>query len=354
MYNYNDTKIGTNYRVFYYRQEHAAVVSSKERKIVSLTLIVFVILAALIVVLDWEDVQQIIGKAQWELGLLALLFTFISYFCLSYGYVLVNRLFSIGATRKKLFEVGFVSTTLNNILGFLGAAGHSLRVELIKQRGIDAGEVLAASVFHSYLNNVMLLGLLAVGLISLLSRSIVFGGSAIGLALIAAILVVTLIISTVIIIIPQVKSRLLRYINSIWHFFTHRDISKFLGDFNHALAHGLAALKNNPWKLAFLLGLMAGEWAFQAVALWFCFDSLGNTPLFGVLLFGFGIGLSAGNLSWIPGGLGVQEASMAGIYALLGMSFTQAVLVAILFRIVYDFIPFLTSLPFYAHVIRRT
>lgn len=122
------------------------MVSSKERKIVTLTVIAFVTSAVLIVVLDWDDVQQIIGKAQWELGLLALLFTFISYFCLIYGYVLVNSLFSIGAAKKKLFEVGFVSTTLNNILGFLGAAGHSLRVEVIKQRGIDAGEVLAASV----------------------------------------------------------------------------------------------------------------------------------------------------------------------------------------------------------------
>jgi uncharacterized protein (TIRG00374 family) len=98
---------------------------------------------------------------------------------------------------------------------------------------------------------------------------------------------------------------------------------------------------------------MAGEWAFQAVALWFCFDALGNTPNLGVLLSGFGIGLSAGNLSMVPGGLGVQEASMAGIYALLGMSFAQAALVAILFRVVSDFIPFFISLPFYARLIRR-
>jgi len=55
----------------------------------------------------------------------------------------------------------------------------------------------------------------------------------------------------------------------------------------------------------------------------------------------------------VPGGLGVQEASMAGIYALLGMSFTQAALVAILFRVVYDFIPFFISLPLYAWLMRK-
>lgn len=117
---------------------------SRQRKIIALTVVVFVLLAVLIVVLDWNEVHQIIGKAQWQLTLVALLFTIISYFCLSFGYVLVNRVFGIGIGWGKLFEVGIVSNTLNNILGFLGAAGHSLRVVLLKRRGIDAGEVLAA------------------------------------------------------------------------------------------------------------------------------------------------------------------------------------------------------------------
>jgi uncharacterized protein (TIRG00374 family) len=336
-----------------YKWENAKMTKSWERKIIVLTVVVFVLLAVLIVVLDWNQVHQIIGKAQWQLTLVALLFTIISYFCLSFGYVLVNRVFGIGIGWWKLFEVGIVSTTLNNIVGFLGAAGHSLRVELIKRRGIDAGEVLAASIFHSYLNNVMLLLLLALGLISLLVSQTVYGGSAIGLGLIAAILVVSLIISTAIIFVPQLRSRLLHFINTVCHFFTHRDITRFLTDLDHGLTRGLVALKGHPGELTLLLGLMAGEWAFQAVALWFCFDALGNTPNLGVLLSGFGIGLSAGNLSMVPGGLGVQEASMAGIYALLGMSFAQAALVAILFRVVSDFIPFFISLPFYARLIRR-
>ena len=327
--------------------------NSRQRKIIAISVIVFVLLAVLVVVLDWNQVHQIIGKAQWQLTLVALLFTIISYFCLSFGYVLVNRVFGIGIGWWKLFEVGIVSSTLNNILGFAGAAGHSLRVQLIKGKGIDAGEVLAASIFHSYLNNVMLLLMLALGLLTLLFSHIVYGGSAVGLGLIAAILVVSLIVSTAIIFIPWLKSRLLHFTKTVWHFFTHRDITPFLTDLDHGLTRGLVTLKGRPWELTLLLGMMAGEWAFQAVALWFCFGALGNAPGLGVLLSGFGIGLSAGNLSLVPGGLGVQEASMAGIYALLGMSFAQAALVAILFRVVYDFIPFFISLPFYARLTRR-
>ena len=267
--------------------------------------------------------------------------------------MVVNRVFGIKIGRWKLFEIGIVSTTLNNILGFLGAAGHSLRVELIKRRGIDSGEVLAASIFHSYLNNIMLLLMLAMGLLTLLFSHIVYGGGAVGLGLISGFLVFFLAASTVVIFVPWLKTKTLRFTGRVWHFFTRRDITAFLKEFDDGLTRGLSTLKGRPWRLTLLLALMAGEWAFQAVAIWFCFGALGPAPGMGILLSGFGIGLSAGNLSFVPGGLGVQEASMAGIYALLGMKFAQAALAAILFRVVYDFIPFFISLPFYGRLIKR-
>ena len=327
--------------------------NSRQRKIVVLTVIVSVLLAVLMVVLDWDQVHDIIGKAQWQLALVALLFTIISYFCLSFGYVLANRVFGIRTGWWELFEVGIVSSTLNSILGFAGAAGHSLRVQLVKGKEIDAGEVLAASIFHSYLNNVMLPLLLALGLITLVVSHTVYGGSAVGLGLISGLLVVSLIVSTAIIFVPWLKSRLLHFTTTVWHLFTHRDITPFLTHLDHGLTRGLINLKGRPWELTLLMGMMAGEWAFQAVVIWYCFGALGSAPGLGVLLSGFAIGLFVGNLSWVPGGLGVQEASMAGIYALLGMPFAQAALVAILFRVVFDLVPFFISLPFYARIMRR-
>jgi uncharacterized protein (TIRG00374 family) len=239
------------------------------------------------------------------------------------------------------------------MLGLMGAAGHSMRVGLIKGQENDAGQVLAASIFHSYINFVMLLLMLAWGLISLLVSQTIYGGSAIGLGLIATILVVSLVVSTAVIFVRQLKSRLLHLIKTVGHFFSHRDISPFLADLDHSLTDGLVALRSRQGELVLFLGLMASECAFQALALWFCFDAFGNVPNLGVLLSGFVIGLSAGSLSLVPGGLGVQDASMAGVYSLLGMSFAQATLVVILFRAVSDFIPFFISLPFYPLLIRR-
>lgn len=326
---------------------------SRQQRIIALTIVAFLLLAIVLVALDWSEVRQIVGKAEWKLTFVALAFTIISYLCLSFGYVLVNRAFAVRIAWRELFEVGFVSTALNNILAFLGAAGHSLRLALIRRQGVAAGEIMAASIFHSYLNNVMMLILLAVGLIWLLISHTVYGGGAISLGLVAGMLVFSLVVATAMILVNSLRSWVLRMTNAAWHLATRRDITPLLKEFNNALTHGLVALQGRRLVLTLLLVLMAGDWAFAAIALWFCFDALGRAPSLGILLSGFGIGISAGNLSMVPGGLGVQETSMAGVYALLGISLAQAMLASILFRVVYDFVPFFLSLTLYGRLIRR-
>jgi uncharacterized protein (TIRG00374 family) len=98
---------------------------------------------------------------------------------------------------------------------------------------------------------------------------------------------------------------------------------------------------------------MLANLVFTLASLWFCFDAIGNPLGLGVLVTGFVIGISAGTLSMVPGGLGVQEASMAGMYALFGVPFAQAVLASVLFRVVYDFVPFLASLAVYRSLLRQ-
>ena len=73
----------------------------------------------------------------------------------------------------------------------------------------------------------------------------------------------------------------------------------------------------------------------------------------GVVVTGFAVGVAAGVMSMVPGGLGVQEGSMAGAYHLLGVPLEQGVLVSFLFRLVYYMAPFGVSLLFYRNVLRE-
>jgi len=46
----------------------------------------------------------------------------------------------------------------------------------------------------------------------------------------------------------------------------------------------------------------------------------------------------------IPGGLGVQETSMAAIYSLFGVTVRSALLASILYRVFFYFIPIILSM----------
>ena len=73
----------------------------------------------------------------------------------------------------------------------MAVAGYALARRINKRkRKLKSEMSLAASIFIPYVNNVMMLLMLALGLSSLVASQTVYGGSAIGLGLIAAVMVV--------------------------------------------------------------------------------------------------------------------------------------------------------------------
>jgi uncharacterized protein (TIRG00374 family) len=252
-----------------------------------------------------------------------------------------------------LLEIGFVSSTLNNVMALAGAPAHSMRVMLTKQQGVDSGEIIAASLFHSFVSNVVVLALFIVGLVSILFGRVVLGGSPATLILAIFMVAALFALVTAVMVVRSWRTWVLRIVQKAWKRVSHRDISAFMNDLDAALSRGLAGFKKHRPLLVGLVLVEVADWALSAGGLWFCFAALGKGPSLNVLVAGFSIGISAGNLSMVPGGLGVQEASMAGVFALLGVPFSLAALAAILFRVTNNFIPFFASLPFYAHLVRR-
>ena len=329
------------------------LLSPRRSKTIILILAAFVVVAAILIALKWKEVSQVLAQATWQYTALAVVACLASDACLSFGYVLVNRAFSIKMGSLELLEIGFVSSTLNNVMALAGAPAHSMRVMLTKQRGVDSGEIIAASLFHSFVSNVVILALFIVGLVSLLFGHVVLGSSPATVIFGVIIVVALFVLVTAIMIVRSLRKWILRMVKTVWKWVSHRDISPFMDDLDEALSKGLGGFKRHRLLLIGLALVEVADWALSAGGLWFCFAALGEGPSLNVLVAGFSIGISAGNLSMVPGGLGVQEASMAGVFALLGVSFAHAALAAILFRVANNFIPFFVSLPFYTHLIRR-
>ena len=77
----------------------------------------------------------------------ALVFTAISYTCLSFGFATANHIFGIRLRRRDLAEISFVSIVLNHLISAGGAAGYSVRFLLMGEQGASARDILAASLF---------------------------------------------------------------------------------------------------------------------------------------------------------------------------------------------------------------
>jgi uncharacterized protein (TIRG00374 family) len=282
----------------------------------------------------------------------ALLFIAVSYFFLSYGYAVVSSIFKIKLNRIHLFDIGFVSAALNNLLDFMGMGGHALRIMLMERRGISSGQTLAASIFHSHFHNLGMFCLLPVGLIYLIVNRLVSSSQVIMLSIFTVVIIVFIIIATVVVFKRSLRMFFTNMLSRLIRFVIRKDTSSFFVTFDESMTSGVTALQDKPQILLLVIFCVISEWVFMLVGFWFCFSALNSPVSPGILITGFAVGISVGNMSMLPGGLGIQEASMAGVYALLGVAFERGVLVSLLFRVVYDFIPFLLSLFFYRGLLK--
>jgi len=321
------------------------------------TFIVIAILAlllvgGLIIALDWRNARQLVGEASWKMVLLSMLCVAGSYICLSYSFMAVNRIFDINMKRRDLLEIGFISSTLNNLLAFLGAAGHSLRLMIMQRKGVKPEKALAASIFHSHFHNLMMFALLPIGIIYLILHHSVSQKTEIVLVLTTVLLILLVVLATAIVFSRSLRLKVLNLLNRLSRLIIRKNIESSAKTFDDSMNIGVVIIKAKPVLMIPVFVLIIADWATALAALWFCFYALGNFLSLGVLITGFAVGITVGNISLIPGGLGMQEASMAGVYALLGVPFELAVLASILFRVVYDFIPFLISVFFYRRLLK--
>jgi uncharacterized protein (TIRG00374 family) len=333
-------------------QEQESERKSSSQRILVGVLLAVALLGIFVVALDWRKAQHVLRQANWQWVAVALLFTALSYTCLTVGFAVACRIFGITMGRRDLLEVSFVSNVLNNLLTTGGAAGYSVRLIVMQRRGSALSDILAASLFHTYFNTLMLLILFPVGLGHLLVSHTLKGGAVIGVAVIVALAAMATVIATAIVFSRSMRARIFRGLRQVVHAIIRRDIGPSLDEFDSTVTRGISTMRSHPVPVGWLVGSVIADWSASMIALGFCFEALGNRLSPGVLVTGFAIGVTAGLASMVPGGLGVQDSSMAGIYALLGVPLEHAVLAAVLFRVVYYFIPFGLSLAFYWRLLR--
>ncbi len=325
----------------------------KYNRLILIAVAAFVVTGIIIIALDREQIVGIVGKANWVYAGIAAIATGGSYFFEIYSYIVLNRLFNINPGYGKLFSIGFTSTAIGNVVSTpFGVTDHTIRGILLVPRGYKSGDVVAASIFHSYIKDVAIL-ILAPGVMiyQLLTEDLSPIASRV-LIIVAILTTALLIIFSLLLLSKVVRGYILRVLFRLWRLITRRNPQKFMGDFDNAVEETKTKLKEHPALGFILLGSMFADWLFVLVSLELCFLAFGLTAPFTSVTSGYIVGKTAAIISFIPGGIGVQTLSTAGIYSLLGIPFSIAILVDVLFRVIYQYIPYVISLFLFRYLLK--
>jgi uncharacterized protein (TIRG00374 family) len=327
--------------------------SRSRNRLITAVIIAITLLGVAVVIYDWDEMRKVLAETDWRYVPGVLLFTCLSYAFLSYAFAFVSEMLDIPMHKRDLAQVCFISTVVNHVITTGGVVGYSLRYLLMRMYGIRLKDVLAASALHYYLTSLDMLSFLPITFIYLLVHAQVPRGIAIALGLMTLLFFLVLIVTTALVLFPSRRSPLLGLLARLGKKILHREVLPWLNQLDESLTRGTQAMRQRPMLLVWTMVLTLADFTCSIVAMALCFDALGPPVRAGVVLTGYVIGIMAGLLSMVPGGFGVQEGSMAGIFSLLGVQFEQAILAAILFRILYYLVPYFFIAVFYSRLLRR-
>jgi uncharacterized protein (TIRG00374 family) len=309
------------------------------------------LIALVIIFADRKELLRMVSRTQWDIVPWALLLGLISYLSLSGSFLVVYRIFKVDMPSRDLMEVGFVSVAVSNVTFFGGAPEYLLRVLLMKPRGLPASVILGASAMHSYVKDGLYIIGAPVGVAYMLTTGLIKPSS--GLVGGTAVFAVFVVLISLAIFLRPIRRGVMSVLNAVWLFLTRHRASGFFNRLDEAMEDGLAGLKRSRSMSLVLLVLIACDWVAVMASLHFCYQAVGLFINPTLLVLGYVTARAAGAASFLPGGAGVQEASMAAILSVLGQPFVLALLGAILFRLVYYFLPFGISLIFYRSLLHK-
>lgn len=322
------------------------------RVLVGLILLLGLVLGVLFT-MDIERQRQVLAQADWRALPVALLFTAISYLATGYLFARVSHMMGIRMGVRDLTEIGFTTAALNHVLTSGGVAGYSVRYLLMRENGVKLKDVLAASALHYYLTSLLMLAMLPAAFAYLLLNTSMARGVVIGLGIVTVIVTIIFLLASGMIFLQGVRTPLLGWLGRIVHKVAKRDIQEELDNFNIALSRGVKVLRQKPMEFVVAILLVAADEFSSAAVLWFCFTALGTMVTVGEVLSGYVIGIMSGVVSLVPGGLGIQEGTISGVFSLFGTPIQQAVLAAVLFRLVFFILPYVVSFIFFGGLMRR-
>jgi uncharacterized protein (TIRG00374 family) len=141
----------------------------------------------------------------------------------------------------------------------------------------------------------------------------------------------------------------LHFTNRTLGFFTNRVNLKrdFLIGLLDDFYQGVRNLTKSRYTLLSFVFLASFIWAAWIMVMYLSFLCVDVAVLPAPLIIGFSFGQIGGFFSMVPGGLGTLEGSSSLVFSMLGLSFESALIAVLIYRMMFNIVPFVISIPFY-------
>ena len=341
--------------LFQLREENSIKKSlyQSQWKIVLPSLLLLLVGLALIL-FDRDRIIQILAQANWKVLPGALLFVILSNSLVSVSYVILARALGISIPRFELGLIFYVTNVLNRLVRSGGAAGFSLRYLLMKPYGVELNDVLNSSFIHFLLGGLIMLGALPVVVIYTLLTLPVSEGLFYVLIFLALFGVFAGIGVVLAVFSDRFRSSIGRIIIWLAEKITRREYSSRINAYSQRAALAVSTLRQDWRRVSLVMLLLLGEWSTNVILLNYCMEAFGPALSLSGAAVIYVVSTTAGVVTAWPGGVGIQEGMITSLAVLQGSSFEQAVLAAILYRILLTFLPYLLSFLLYPYLLKAS
>lgn len=289
------------------------------------------------VFLDWERLLTALISLDLLYALLAAVFVVASFVCGSLGLAaLTRRDWSERIRDRGVFRITVLSQIAANLLSFGGLTGATMRARLLSGKEGRWPEAIVAATLFTFALNGTSLAISATAILLILS-----GLGFKGAGVVAWLVPVLTALGFALLVLragPWITKRAGGFVELLATRLRSTEFADQTAELlQQALGDRAAVLTTTGWLLA--------DWFAMAFALGCAFRAVGAPIPFEVLIACFGAGALATLLSFIPGGIGVLEASMVGVAVRFGGVESELATVAVLlYRALYYGLPIPLSL----------
>lgn len=312
--------------------------------------------AAFVVMFVAADGRKLLETAatiDWPLLGLPLACGLASYAVMALSYAEIATAAGARIPYWEMLKITFVANTMNYVVSAGGLSGFAVRLYYFIRLGTPSGTAVIISLIQTFLTNVVLLVFLLAGFTYLL-RAHELRGYALGtIAVLLAVFVLAAAVAVLLLLHHELRRRTLFVLAETAHWLLHKlaprhkpprvHVWRFQRNLNRGIGFMMARKRH---MIAPTLWILL-DWVITLLVLYGAFLAVRHPIPISFVIVGFAVGMILSLVSFIPGGLGVMEGSMAAIFASLSVPFETAVVAALIFRVTYYFVPMIISVFFF-------